>query len=159
MRYPYLGCVTISLVGDENEERRETLSRIQTFDCHKTFSVIANENEESQKTKIDSINSPSNRSLQRSKSENTPLFHDSSSGQLVKLDNFSFDSAPNHFHAHSEDVFKRDRPEINQELHTQGDLKQGKSIKFANASKVHSNYLNISRYDFAYYKILQKISK
>ena len=102
--------------------------------------MIVNENEESQKTKIDSINSSSSRSLQRTKSENTPLFHDSSSGQLVKLDNFSFDSAPNHFHAHSKDVFKRDQQENNQELYTQGDLKQGKSIKSANTFKVHSSY-------------------
>ena len=101
---------------------------MQTSDSHKTFSVIANEKKESQNTKIDSIDSSSNRSLQRSKSENTPLFHDSSSGQLVKLDNFSFDSAPNHFCAHSEDVFKRDQEENNQELYTQEDLKQGTNL-------------------------------
>ena len=117
--------------------------------------MIVNENEESQKTKIDSINSSSNRSLQRTKSENTPLFHDSSSGQLVKLDNFSFDSAPNHFHAHSKDVFKRNQQENNQELYTQGDLKQGKSIMSANTSIVHSNLT----YTQTYYEIIFHIIK
>ena len=101
---------------------------MQTSDSHKTFSVIANEKKESQNTKIDSIYLSSNRSLQRSKSENTPLFHDSNSGRLVKLDNFSFDSAPNHFHVQSEDIIIRDKQEnkeINQELYTTGDFNQG----------------------------------
>ena len=33
----------------------------------------------------------------RTHSEDSPMFHDLSSGQLVKLENFSFDDTPNHF--------------------------------------------------------------
>ena len=84
---------------------------MKSFDCQKTSAIISDENVESQYHKDVSIISIQSRSVQRSQSENTPLFHDSSSGRLVKLENFSFDSAPNHFHIQSEDYLECDKRE------------------------------------------------
>ena len=112
---------------------------MQTLNSQKTTSVISNRTEESQSTKTKSIISSSSQSFQRSKSENTPLFHDSNSGRLVKLDNFSFDSAPNHFHVQSEDIIKPDQQEnkeINQELDTSGNFNQGRLSNSLYASKL-----------------------
>ena len=60
--------------------------------------------EESQKQDGAIITKSSKPPIQRSQSENPPLFHDFSSGRLVKLENFSFDDTPNHFYPRSLDA-------------------------------------------------------
>ena len=131
---------------------------MQTLNSQKTTSVISNRTEESQSTKTKSTISSSSHSFQRSKSENTPLFHDSNSGRLVKLDNFSFDSAPNHFHVQSEDIIIRDKQEneeINQELYTTGDFNQGIFSNSLYASKLNDK--QFSKYNFLRIIFFRKI--
>ena len=64
----------------------------------------------------------------KSHSDNPPLFHDLSSGRLVKLDNFSFDDTPNHFNSHSIDPEainnKRDSPVVH-EVNDESNLNHG----------------------------------
>ena len=115
---------------DENEDKSASASNTKSFDHEKTSPIISDENVESQYNKDVSIISIQNRSVQRSQSENTPLFHDSSSGRLVKLENFSFDSAPNHFLIQSEDYLECNKLE-KARFHSgkMGDIRQGNKTK------------------------------
>ena len=91
-----------------------------------------------------------------------PLFHDSNSGRLVKLDNFSFDSAPNHFHVQSEDIIKPDQQEnieINQELATSGDFIQGRFYNSLYTSTIMLNGKQFSKFNFLHIIFFRKIKR
>ena len=121
--YCYIANVTSAQV-DENEDKSALAPNTESFNYQRTSTIISSENTESQCNKNESLVSSQNRSVQRSQSENTPLFHDSSSGRLVKLENFSFDSAPNHFHIQSEEYLECDKRE-KAHFDKTGAIKQG----------------------------------
>ena len=126
---------TENIKDGDNEAGGVHKANAESFVCQKRSTVISNQHLESHNDKIISSNSSKAR-FQRTQSENTPLFHDSSSGRLVKLDNFSFDSAPNHFEVLSKDNLKlheSENSEVRHDLKAVDDLQQGKLVITENA--------------------------
>ena len=122
---------TENIKDEDNEAVGDHEANAESFVCQKRSTVISNQHIESHNDKIISTNSSEAR-FQRTQSENTPLFHDSSSGRLVKLDNFSFDSAPNHFEVLSKDNLKlheNENSEVRHDLKAVDDLHLGKLVK------------------------------
>ena len=126
---------TENIKDEDNEVGRHHEGNTESFVSQKISTVISNQHLESHNDKIISTNSSEARCFQRTQSENTPLFHDSSSGRLVKLDNFSFDSAPNHFEVPSKDNLKlheSENSEVRHDLKAVDDVQLGKFVKTPN---------------------------
>ena len=94
-------CLDESLKGSGSSSTSK-----RNCDPQKETDLPPTKSKESQKQKGAIITTSSKPTIQRSQSENPPLFHDLSSGRLVKLENFSFDDTPNHFHSRSKDAMK-----------------------------------------------------
>ena len=60
-----------------------------------------------------------------SQSNTPPLFHDLTSGRLVKLENFSFDDTPNHFNANVVNMPDEGQYEEGNDLQNQPSMKFG----------------------------------
>ena len=60
-----------------------------------------------------------------SQSNTPPLFHDLTSGRLVKLENFSFDDTPNHFNANVVNMSDEGQYEEGNDLQDQAPTKFG----------------------------------
>ena len=60
-----------------------------------------------------------------SQSNTPPLFHDLTSGRLVKLENFSFDDTPNHFNANVVNMPDKGQYEDGNDLQNQPPTKFG----------------------------------
>ena len=110
---------------EELAQRGSKVSSIHnTVDFPEKASSLSTHQESLEKTDIGPPSTLPN-SHTNSQSNTPPLFHDLTSGRLVKLENFSFDDTPNHFNANIVNMPDEGQYEDGNDLQNQSATKFG----------------------------------